>query len=271
MAIIDLNGIIAGIKQPIVFNKTASRTSVASIPFSVFDLAGNPGAGTLAVGNTANGIVPSDAQAGVPVINAFSGANIGYLSRVDFSNTVASRLFIYDRLFSAGAFVFNANVALTSQPSYDSRVTFDVNGTPTIDYKGLEIWIEAVTAFTGNQSIAVTYTNQGGTTARTTGTIATGAAPIVGRMLRLPLQAGDTGVQKIESVVSSVSTVGTFNVHVMRKLWCGRVKFANDGDIHEFTKTGMKQVFADSSLFYIVQADSTSTGIPTIDIDIVNG
>ena len=45
------------IKQTIIFNKTASRTSVASIPFSVFDLAGNPGAGTLAVGNTANGIV----------------------------------------------------------------------------------------------------------------------------------------------------------------------------------------------------------------------
>lgn len=63
----------------------------------------------------------------------------------------------------------------------------------------------------GSQSIAVTYTNQDGVTGRTTGTIAaTGVAPIVGRMLQLPLQAGDTGVQKIESVTSTVSTAGTF-------------------------------------------------------------
>lgn len=264
MAITTVDGLIAALEQTVVFNKTASRTSVAAIPFSVFDQAGMPGAGSLSVGNTANGIVPTDATTGAPTINAFSGANIGYLSRVDFSNTVASRMFIYDRLFSCGSYAFNAATTLASQPSYASRV-------PNTDYKGLEIWIEAATAFTGNLSVAVTYTNQDGTTGRTTGTIATGAALIVGRMLRLPLQAGDTGVQKIESVTGTVASAGTFNVHVMRKLWGGRVKFANDGDIHDFTKTGMPQLYADSSLFYIVQADSTATGLPTIDIDVVNG
>jgi len=264
MAITTLDGIIGSLNQSVIFNKTAARTSVAAIPFSVFDLAGTPGAGTLAVGNTTTGIVPTDAIAGTPTINAFNGANIGYLSKVDFSNTVASRLLIYDRLFSAGAFAFNAATTLATQPSYLSRL-------PDSDYKGLELWIECVTAFTGLQSIAVTYTNQDGVTARTTGTVATGVAPTIGRMLRLNLQAGDTGIQKIESVTSTVATVGTFNVHVMRKLWSGRVKFANDGDIHEFTKTGLPQIYADSSLFYVVNADSTSTGSPTIDIEIING
>jgi len=264
MAITTLDGIIGSLNQSVIFNKTAARTSVAAIPFSAFDLAGTPGAGTLAVGNTTTGIVPTDAIAGTPTINAFNGANIGYLSKVDFSNTVASRLLIYDRLFSAGAFAFNAATTLATQPSYLSRL-------PDSDYKGLELWIECVTAFTGLQSIAVTYTNQDGVTARTTGTVATGVAPTIGRMLRLNLQAGDTGIQKIESVTSTVATVGTFNVHVMRKLWSGRVKFANDGDIHEFTKTGLPQIYADSSLFYVVNADSTSTGLPTIDIEIING
>lgn len=264
MAITTIDGLIGALEQTLIFNKTASRTTIASIPFSVFDLAGSPGAGTLAVGNTANGIVPTDAIAGTPTINAFSGANSGYISRVNFGSTVACRMMLYDRLFSAGAYAFNANTTLASQPSFSARV-------PDLDYKGLELWIEAVTAFTGSQSIAVTYTNQDGTTGRTTGTIATGVAPTIGRMLRLNLQAGDTGIQKIESVVSSVSTVGTFNVHILRKLWIGRVKFANDGDIHDFTKTGLPHIFADSSLFYIVQADSTATGLPTIDIDIVNG
>lgn len=264
MAITTVDGLIAALRQTVYFNKTASRTSVASIPFSVFDLAGSLGAGSLAVGNTANGIVPTDAIAGSPTINAFSGANIGYIAQVDFSNTVASRLVIYDRVFSCGSYAFNAATTLASQPSYAARL-------PNTDYKGLELWIEAATAFTGNQSIAVTYTNQDGITGRTTGTIATGVAPIIGRMLRLNLQAGDTGIQRIESVTSTVSTVGTFNVHVMRKLWSGRVKFANDGDVHDFTKTGLIQVYADSSLFYMIQADSTATGLPTIDIQIVNG
>jgi hypothetical protein len=264
MAITTIDGLIGALEQTLIFNKTASRTTIASIPFSVFDLAGSPGAGTLAVGNTANGIVPTDAIAGTPTINAFSGENSGYISRVDFSSTVACRMMLCDRLFSAGAYAFNANTTLASQPSFSARV-------PDLDYKGLELWIETVTAFTGSQSIAVTYTNQDGTTGCTTGTIATGVAPTIGRMLRLPLQAGDTGIRKIESVVSSVSTVGTFNVHILRKLWSGRVKFANDGDVHDFTKTGLPHIFADSSLFYIVQADSTATGLPSIDIDIVNG
>lgn len=264
MAITNLDGIISAIRQTVAFNKTASRTAVASVPFSIFDLAGGVGAGVLAVGNTANGIVPSDAQAGVPIINNFSGSNTGYLARVDYGSTLPCRLFVYDRLFSAGAYAFNANVTLASQPSYSARV-------PNLDYKGLEIWIEAVTAFTGNQSIAVTYTNQDGTTGRTTGTIATGTAPIIGRMLKLNLQAGDTGVQMIESVVSTVSTAGTFNVHVLRKLWSGRVMVANDGDINEFTKTNLPIVYDTSSLYYIVQSDSNATGLPSIDIDIING
>jgi hypothetical protein len=57
--------------------KTATRTSVAAIPFSVFDLAGDPGAGTLAGTSTAVGVVPTDATAGAPLINAFTGANKG--------------------------------------------------------------------------------------------------------------------------------------------------------------------------------------------------
>lgn len=264
MAITTVDGLVAALRQVIAFNKTASRTSIAAIPFTIYDLAGTPGAGSLSVGNTANGIVPTDATTGAPVIDAFSGVNIGYIAKVDFSNTVASRLIVYDRLFSAGTYAFNAAQTLASQPSYAGRL-------PNTNYKGLELWVEVVTAFTGNMSIAVTYTNQDGVTARTTGTIATGVAPTLGRMIRLNLQAGDTGIQKIESITATVATVGTFNVHVMRKLWSGRVKFANDGDVHEFTKTNLPQVYTDSSLFYVVNADSTSTGLPTIDIDIVNG
>ena len=265
MAITTLDQYLAAPSQRVGVIKTASVTSVALMSTQVLQAAGNPGAGALAGTNTANGVVPTDATAGFPGINAFAGGATGYISNVTFGSTVPCRITLYDCLFKAGAYAFNAATTLASQPSYSSRV---IGGT---DFTNTEIWIEAVTAFTGNQSIAVTYTNQSGTTARTTGTIATGVAPIVGRMLQLPLAAGDTGVQKIESVTSTVSTVGTFNVLVLRRLWSGRVMAANFGDVHDFLKTGMPIIFADSALMPIVQPDSTATGIFEVVAEIISG
>lgn len=265
MAITTLDGYIAAPKQRLKINKTASRAAIALIPFGIFDLAGNVGAGVLAGTNTANGLVPTDATVGTPPINAFGGGSTGYLTGVDFSSSVACQIRLFDLLFKAGAYTFNANVTLSAQPSYASRVP---SGT---DFSGTELWIEAVTAFTGLQTITVTYTNQAGVTGRTTGAIATAVAPTVGRMLMLPLQAGDSGVQKIESVVSSVSTVGTFNVLVLRSLWAGRVKIANDGDIHDQFKTGAPVVFADSAIVAVITPDSTATGLPRIEAVIADG
>lgn len=265
MTIATLDQLIGAAKQRVPLKKTSTRTTVANAWFSVFDVAGDPGAGTLAGTSTTAGVVPTDATAGCPTINAFGGGAIGYLANVDFANSVASRLMIADMLFKAGAYSFNSNVTLSAQPSYSSRVP---GGT---DFTNTEIWVETVTAFTGNLSIAVTYTNQDGTAGRTTGTVATGVAPTLGRMILLPLQAGDSGVQKIESVVASVATVGTFNVLVLRPLWTGRVVAANFADLHDYLRVGMPQVFADSALVQLVAADSTSSGLPEIMTTIANG
>lgn len=265
MAVATLDELIAARKQQVNLIKTASRTAVAAVPFSVFDQAGTPGAGTLAVGNTAAGIVPTDATNGYPAIDPFDSGQNGYIAGIDFGNTVACRMMLYDTLFSAGAYAFNANVNLASQPSFASRVP---DGD---DFKGLEIWIEAVTAFTGNLSVAVGYTNALGVTGRSTGTVGTGAALIVGRMHRLPLQVGDDGVSRIDSVVASVATAGTFNVHVMRRLWSGRVIAANAGDTHDFLKTGLPMIYDTSALRLVVQPDSTATGIPDVVANIAIG
>jgi len=265
MAITTFDGYVGSAKQKITLLKTASRTSIAVSSFSVFDLAGNPGAGTLAGGNTANGVVPTDATAGFPLINAFGGGTTGYLTDFTFGSSVACRGTLYDMLFKAGAYSFNANTTLASQPSYASRIPAGSN------YNDTEIWIEAVTAFTGNLSIAVTYTNQSGTAGRTTGTIATGIAPTVGRMIQLPLQAGDTGVQQINSVVATVSTVGTFNVLVLRRLASARVRLAGDQSTQGLAETGMVEIFDNSALFLRVDADSTATGLPEVFLTIANG
>lgn len=253
---------IAGAKQNIPSYRTTTRTSVANRFFTVRDLAGNPGAGTLSAGNTANGLVPTDATAGFPPINFSTGA--GYLSHVHFSNSVASRLCLYDRLFHAGPYNFNDNITLASQPSYAGRV-------PNANYAGLQLWVEFVTASTGTQSVAVTYTNQSGVTGHTTGTVVT-IAGTIGARFQLPLASGDTGIQKIESVVGSVASAGTFNLVVLRQLWGpARVITVNWGDTHGPDRTGMPQVYTDSAIELAVNADSTSTGTPDIMMGIVSG
>lgn len=263
MAIASFDQAIAAAKQYLSVAKTAVRPSIAASWFSVFDLAGNPGAGVLAGTSKTAGVVPTAATAGCPTIDAFGASALGYLWQLEYGCSVACRLKLFDMVFKAGAYAFNAAQALTGQPSYASRM-------PGGSYSDTQIWIEAVTAFTGNLTVTITYTNQSGVTGRTA-TLATGTALTVGRLMQVPLQAGDTGVQAITNVAGTVATAGTFNVLVLRPLWSGRCRTANDGDVHDFTKTGMPQVFADSALFLAVAADSTSTGIPEIELVIANG
>jgi hypothetical protein len=267
MAITTLDGLLASAKQRVECYKTASRTTVAGGWFTPFDLAGNPGAGTLAIGNTANGVVPTDATAGYPTINAFGGGNTGYISRIALSNTVISTVRFFDRIFAAGAFAFNANTTLASIPSYSGRVP---SGT---DFTGLELWVEQVTAATGNQAVTVTYTNQAGTGSRSTGAVGIGAAPTVGRCWPLPLQAGDTGIQQVNVVLGTVASAGTFNVMVLRPLADVYVDTANRTVVQNWADLGLVQCFADSAL-YLLAMSGAGTALGTIglgNLDIANG
>ena len=261
--ITSLDSYIASAKQRVTWVKTASRTTIAAQWFSVFELAGSPGAGTLAGTSTTAGVVPTDATAGCPVLNAFGGSATGRISKIEYGNSVACRIAIFDMLFKAGAYSFNANQTLSSQPSYSARL-------PGTDYKGLEIWVETVTAATGNQTWTVTYTDQDGNAGATTGAVGIGSAPTLGRCWQLPLASGDSGVQKIESVVGGTGSAGTANILVLRPLWSGRVKVANDGEVHDLLRTGMPQVYTDSALIALVCADSTSSGIPEMTIEVAN-
>jgi len=261
MTITSLNGLIAASKQRVVLQKTASRTAVANIPFSVFDQAGNPGAGTLSAGNTANGVVPTDATTGYPQIAA--PANSLYLNRITARSSVACWIDVYDCLFSAGAYSFNADTTLASQPSFSSRV-------PDGNYSGLELWLETVAAFTGNQSVQINYLDEGGA-AGDTGVVATGTAPIAGRMYAVPLAAGDSGVSGITRVRSTVSTVGTFNVHIMRWLWSVRINAANQGAMDNLLKTGLPLIYGNSALRIVVTPDSTATGLPSLRMELADG
>jgi hypothetical protein len=232
------------------------------MPYTTFDLAGSPGAGTLNVGNTASGVVHTSATAGYPLIPSFAG-QAGYLARVEYGNSVACCFDLYDRLFVAGAYTFNANVTLTSQPGFSGRLP------NTGIYHGLQLWIEAVTAFTGVCNVRITYLDQDGN-AGDTGVVATLALPL-GRCYQIPLAAGDSGIQKIVSVVGSTASAGTFNVMIMRPLWFGRVMTANGGDVHDILRTGLPKIFDTTAFYTLLYCDSTAVGFPDLTFQVAVG
>jgi hypothetical protein len=271
MAITTYAGYKAANKQQVDCINITSVTSVANGMFSCWN-------GTLAGANTANGVVPTDADTSLPNYNAgidsFGAGTKGYLTRAVFINQGANSSngmgILFDMVFKAGAYAFNANTTLASQPSYAARMP---GGT---DYTDTEIWFECVTAFTGNLNLTVTYTNQAGTAGRTTGLFAPGNTPTVRRSFRMPLQAGDTGVQQINSVVSTVATAGTFNILVLRRLNMGKVASSQELRIPnvngaDVLMTGMPEVFDNSCLTMMQLCDGTTTGQPYFMAEVASG
>jgi hypothetical protein len=226
-------------------------------------LASNNSTGTLAGTSTTTGVVPTSATAGCPTIESFNGG-VGYLTDLEFSNAVLSKLKLFDMLWKGGAYAFNANTSGNTPTSFASRVP---DGT---DFTGTEIWLEQATAGTGNQNVNVTYINQAGTSGRSTGTVATGVnSP--GQLFRLPLQAGDKGVQGVTGVVGSTATAGTFNILVLRPLWTGSVEVANAGYVHGIDKTLMPVIYDTSALFLAVSPSSAATSTPCLELRIFSG
>ena len=277
MPIQSLDQWLAANRQRIRITKTTTRTSVALMWFHMFELAGNPGAGTNPGTNTANGgTLETDVTAGYPDVSFSSGT--GYLTKVEFGNTIAGRLMLFDRLVKMGAFTYNNGVVTVSSgwPNITGRCP-DYTGGATYGARN-ELWFEALATFTSATAFTVTvsYTNQAGTSGRTA-TMPTQAAAnlTLGKMIQLSLQAGDTGIQQINSVTTTTgsATAGSYNLNIMRSLWTqGRIRVANDGDIHDVFKTGGPVVYSDSAIMPLITTDSgTSSGLPEFGFNIDNG
>lgn len=271
MPITSGDGYIASSKQIVPFSKTGTAiTSVANTRFSIFNQTGNPTGGTLALTTALTGVVPDDSVAGYPVINAFGGTNTGYLTRIQYSNSVAGRLELWDRLFGINVPLTPAaptTYTLSGASSYLSR-------TPDGAANGTRLFLEVTAAVAASAAtVTVNYTNQAGTAGRTTGASGSLASLTINRMVEMPLQAGDSGVQSIQSVVVGgvAAATGAVNVIVLRPLWTNRVPLANGGGLDGIDATGMPIVYANSALFVTAVPDSTSTGLPDLNLEIANG
>jgi hypothetical protein len=263
MAITTKAGLLTALAgaQTIYLDKGSVPGSLSFWNTNFASTIGSGGAGVLAGTSTTAGVVPTSATAGFPYIRPIAAGKTAYLAGVNFQGTSqAMRLRLVDMLWKAGAYNFNDTVTLSGQPSFVSRL-------PGAQYAGrTELWFEAVTAFTGIPTLVVTYTNQDGVAGQTTTYTAPSSAPVANRLLQIPLAAGDTGIQKVESVTATVATVGTFNLLIVRPLWNGRVMGPSDfGSRYNLgpDKTGMPIVYDTCALFQMVQFDAGGNTLAT--------
>lgn len=265
--------LIGAYRQTIPMVKTNSVTVVAGVPSTLIDRAGFPVAGSLNPNQTTNGIVPVDTDAGYPLIDAASGSNRIYLSRVFISANVAMSIDLYDVLFMAGQTTIptsgTTTVALTSRPSFSSRVPFLSDGT-TRDWSRVELFIQSSVAFSNHaHTVSIDYLDQGGS-AGNTGNISTQNI-VVNRWLRCPLAAGDTGVQEITgyNVNGVTSATGSVSVLAARRLGSFRTQ-GGLSSIYGPDYTGLPELYATSAILMVCRADSTSSGTPDVVIELAH-
>jgi hypothetical protein len=260
---LTLDKLIGAYKQVIPMVKTNSVTTVAGLPSTLIDRAGFPVAGSLNPSQTTNGVVLDNA----------SGSNKIYLSRVSISANVAMSVDLYDVLFLAGQTTIptssTTTVALTSRPSFSGRVPFLADGV-TRDWSRVELFLYSAVAWSNHAHTAsIDYLDQGGA-AGNTGNQSTQNF-VINRMLRMPLAAGDTGVQEITgyNLNGITSAAGAVVAMAARRLGSFRTQ-GGLASLYGPDYTGLPELYGTSAILMVCRADSTSSGIPDVVIELAH-
>lgn len=227
---------------------------------------GDPGAVT-AVANTTTGVVPTmSGDAGYPQFKVINKAYLTNVSGFCWCSSAAGsglayspgRFLIYDRLFEAGPFVEGQpTYTLSSQPSFSSRL-------PGGSYVGLLCLVQiGGTGASSSPTITVTYTNESNVAGRSGSIVlSSNQATAISYTKLLPLQPGDKGVKKIESVTVAAGTNGVHSVNVVvARVLCsgvlGEPFWYQQGGRLGLDQLGMPEVYSDSALCVLRPLNAT--------------
>ena len=269
MAITTQDGLVSalGSAQRLIAVK-ANVTAVAGRMTSLWSGAGQPGVGSVTLGQAAAGAVPLDSDTGfLTFTNPGSGSS--YLAGVSGVSAASGVIVIWDNLWTWGSggsgwVVTTTTAQSTTAPAALTRP--DANGTNT------EAWLEVLaTMGAGAATPVLSYTNPGSTAGRTTGTMGYNSASVIGSMYNFPLAAGDTGVKSVQSLTLSVSmTSGTARVMILRRVATLPV-VANVGFKYDAYDLGMPLISNDAALMIGVQSSSTASGPTQMELVLAQG
>jgi len=223
---------------------------------SYYLAAGSPGAGTAP---TTSWAAFSNGSGSVFFNDVAS--NKRYLYGVEACADQSGTLMIYDRL---GHINHNANALVsTGNKTVTATLPARYSGADAEDLHNIEAWIEVteVTATTTTVVSLNSYTNSDGTSGRAGGNLTFPAtATNVGWMAPFPLQAGDRGVQAINTwnVGTASTTTGEANVLLLRPI--AFVPLVANLVTMISVKDGLipRRIYDDSSLCFAFFANGTS-------------
>lgn len=202
------------------------------------------------------GAIITDATAGFMPWTAAGGGAQDYLMLLNASGGTAMTLNVYDVVYAVSGFSGTSAVAqtITSMPSIPRPANGD----------GLEmfavIWTQIGTTGT---TVTASYTNQAGTASRTTIAASIGATGLreVYRLIPMPLQAGDTGVQAIASatLAGTTGTAGDWGL-VLARFICEVPVYINANPPIDFAGLGMPALDSDTAFGFFCFASTTVSG-----------
>jgi hypothetical protein len=204
MALTTLDGVIAGLRAPTYTFKTGVAATDGRHMTSWY-------VGAIPAGATANAAGASGAALTYPVTGSIPWTPPGsgdtvlarYLQRGNTATGTAHRSsLLIDRLWHNSGL----NATLTTAQTVNSVTLPARDVAQTTNGDGVLIGLEVSTASTVNTpTVTISYTNSAGTAGRTATNIAAlTATSAQGSFYIIGLQAGDTGVQSIQSITLSV-------------------------------------------------------------------
>lgn len=268
MSIATLDALLAGMRPQEYFAKLATPTLVAGRPHSLWYLGGIPGAGAAAA-NTAGGVNLSSSSSLVAgqIRHVDPGSGNAYLARLLASATIAGQLLLCDRLQQICGNSGGSALSVTST----SGQTINSSTLPARDNAGstsgdgvlcgLEV---AATMGSGTPALTLAYTNQAGTGSRAAANIdAVVTTSAQGAFHRFSLQAGDTGVQSVQTYTANATmTTGTISLVLYRVLAALELGAALVPSAIDALTGGFQQIFNGTVPFLIfVPQTTTATAV----------
>lgn len=256
MAIVTQDGLISAIAagRTVNFFK-ANLGAAAGVPLALFRQPGVPTAA--GVPSTAAGQTLSRTSAGAMPIPAASGTS--YLTSFQAVSTQATTYILADRLVETATL---SGIVTTAQTV--NSVALPARASSATD---VELWLEIYAALgsTAVASVTASYTNQAGTAGQTATLV--GGIPASGgtaqRSYLMSLQAGDTGVQSVQSVTlgTSTGTAGNFGIVLRRSLLFGNVAAANLSFAQGYAETDLQILADDACVELLAQPTTPNTGL----------
>lgn len=253
MALVNLDDLVAGLYsggQRSNFYKSVSAPRIAGAYNSLWNAAGNPGAGSLPPAYNSGGPYTCDnTTPGGLVYNQATVKN--YLTRFMGQASQITRLILFDRLWACSGLPFGAGTyAITTPGNLPARAG---------DCSDVEVWLEHPTAMgTTSGTLTIDYVDENNV-GRQGSLILVPSSPPVQFANRFGLHQSSLGVKQITQITrSNTWTSGSHNLILVRRLAEIPLLIPGVSNRSDWADPGIVEVPNGACLMLMTEASSTS-------------